>query len=106
MPHDLSDLYLAPVLLAVDARLEELAKLDVDALANAVAVASDRPDWTREMRAEALLRTIGHLIEDHSWTMALDPRGLRLTHDQHTVVLGTPSSFDAFLGGEGSEALT
>ena len=37
-PHDLSDLYLAPVLLAVDARLEELGKLDLGQLAYEVAL--------------------------------------------------------------------
>jgi hypothetical protein len=31
-PHDVTDLYLAPVLLAVDARIGELGKLDKDRL--------------------------------------------------------------------------
>ena len=31
-PHDVTDLYLAPVLLAVDARIGELGKLDKDGL--------------------------------------------------------------------------
>jgi len=56
-PHDAADLYLAPVLLAVDARIEELGKLDKDGLAYEVALESDSPDVTRHMREEALART-------------------------------------------------
>ena len=62
-PHDVTDLYLAPVLLAVDARIEELGKLDKDALAYEVVLASNSLDTTRQMREEALIRTITHLIE-------------------------------------------
>lgn len=32
-PHDMPDLYLAPVVLGVDARIEELGHLDKDGLA-------------------------------------------------------------------------
>ena len=44
-PHDVTDLYLAPVLLAVDARIEELGKLDKDGLAYEVALESNSPDF-------------------------------------------------------------
>ena len=37
-PHDVTDLYLAPVALAVDARIEELGQLDKDELVYEVAV--------------------------------------------------------------------
>ena len=50
-PHDVTDLYLAPVLLTVDARIEELGKLDKDRLAYEVALESDSPELTRQMRA-------------------------------------------------------
>ena len=36
-PHDLTDLYLAPVVLTVDARIAELGRLDRDRLAYKVA---------------------------------------------------------------------
>ena len=49
-PHDISDLYLAPVLLAVDAKIEELGKLDKDGLAYEVALESNSLDITRQMR--------------------------------------------------------
>jgi hypothetical protein len=96
-PHDLPDLYLAPVLLGVDARIEELGRLDREALAYEVALESDEADFTRDMREEALIRAITHLIDLHGWAFSWDPRGLRLTHDAHTFVLGIPAVFFAYL---------
>ena len=96
-PHDVSDLYLAPVLLAVDARIEELGKLDKDRLSYEVALESDTPDTTRRMREDALIRTVAHLVDTHHWELSWDPRGLRLTHDTHTFVLGIPSVFRDYL---------
>ena len=87
-PHDMADLYLAPVVLAVDARIEELGHLDKDQLAYEVALESDSPGLTRGMREEALLRTVTHLIDCHAWEVSWDPRGLRVAHDAHTFVLG------------------
>jgi hypothetical protein len=85
-PHDLTDLYLAPVVLTVDARIAELGRLD-----------RDTPDFTRAMREEGLIRTITHLIDSHDWEFSWDPRGLRLTHDTHTFVLGIPAVFLEYL---------
>ena len=97
-PHDVTDLYLAPVLLAVDTRIGELGKLDKDGLAYEVALESDSPDTTAQMRQEALITTITHLVDTHHWTFSLDPRGLRMTHDEHTLVLGIPPVFLDYLG--------
>ena len=96
-PHDLTDLYLAPVVLSVDARIAELGRLDRDRLAYEVALESDLPDITRAMREEALMRTVTHLIDSHDWEFSWDPRGLRLSHDAHTFVLGVPAVFLEFL---------
>jgi hypothetical protein len=98
-PQDLTDLYLAPVVLSVDARLEELGKLAADQLAYEVALTSDRPDITQRMRAEALIVTIEHMIETHHWTLSWDPRGLRLSHREHTLVLGVPATLHQYLEG-------
>jgi hypothetical protein len=97
-PHDVTDLYLAPVLLTVDARLEELGQLDKRRLAYEVALESDLPDITRQMREEALMRAITHLTDTHHWTFSWDPRGLRMSHDAHTFVLGLPAALLDFLG--------
>lgn len=96
-PHDITDLYLAPVALAVDARIEELGHLDKGGLAYEVALESDSPDFTRRIGEEALIRTITHLINRHDWEFSWDPRGLRLTHDAHTFVLGLPAVFLEYL---------
>lgn len=96
-PHDIPDLYLAPVALAVDARISELGRLDKDQLAYEVALESDTPDFTRKMREGGLIRTITHMIETHDWEFSWDPRGLRLTHEEHTFVLGVPAVFLAYL---------
>ena len=96
-PHDITDLYLAPVTLAVDARIEELGQLDKDRLAYEVALESDSPDFTRHLREEALIRTVTHLIDTHDWQFSWDPRGLRLTHEAHTFVLGIPAVFLEYL---------
>jgi hypothetical protein len=97
-PRDVTDLYLAPVVLSADARIEELGKLDKDGLTYEVALESDSPDFTRSMREEALIRTIEHTIDTHHWEFSWDPRGLRLTHDAHTFVLGLPAVFLEYLG--------
>jgi hypothetical protein len=96
-PHDIADLYLAPVALAVDARIEELGRLDIKGLAYEVALESDSPGFTRQMREEGLIRTVTHLIDTHDWAFSWDARGLRLTHDAHTFVLGIPAVFRDYL---------
>ena len=72
-PHDITDLYLAPVALAVDARVEELGRLDKEGLAYEAALESDTPDFTRQMREEALIRTVTHLVDTHDWKFSWDP---------------------------------
>jgi hypothetical protein len=96
-PHDVADLYLAPVVLAVDARIEKLGRLGKDGLAYEVALESDSPDFTRRIREDGLIRTVTHLIDCHGWEFSWDPRGLRLTHDAHTFVLGIPAVFLEYL---------
>jgi hypothetical protein len=95
----MTDLYLAPVALAADACIEELGQLDKDRLAYEVAIRSDSPDFTRSLREEALIRAITHLIGCHDWEFSWDPRGLRLSHDAHTFVLGIPAVFLEYLEG-------
>jgi hypothetical protein len=98
-PHDVADLYLAPVLLAVDTRIEELGKLELDGLAYEVGLVSDSPAGSRHTRQVALIRTVTHLIDTHHWELSWDPRGLRLTHDAHTFVLGIPAVLRDYLEG-------
>lgn len=100
LPHDLTDLGLAPVVLALDAQLDQLAALDLQGLAHRVALESDRPDWTLPMRSSGLLESIRHGVNCHGWELSWDPRGVRLTHENHSLVLGIPSTFTRYLAGE------
>ncbi len=97
VPHDVPDLYLAPVVLAVDARIEELGRLDIDRFTREVALESNSPDWSRKMREDALNRAIQYLVDCHDWTFSWDARGLRMSHAAHTLVLGIPPVFTEYL---------
>ncbi|MEO7126270.1 MAG: hypothetical protein ABI382_03120 [Nakamurella sp.] len=97
LPRNPTDLYLAPVVLAIDARIDRLGQLDADGLRLQVALESDAVDWTRSQREDGLIRTIGHLTDVHGWELSWDARGLRLTHQQNTLVLGVPPVFATFL---------
>ena len=99
LPHDVTDLYLAPVVLALDARIEELAALSVDELTAEVALTSNTADWTEELRSQGLLHSLSYLLDLHDWHLAWDPRGLRVTHAGRALVLGVPASFTAYVAG-------
>lgn len=42
-------------------------------------------------------------IDLHGWTVDWDPRGLRLTHSRHTLVLGIPPFFVEYLDADPSD---
>ena len=80
-----------------DSSIEELGRLDRDGLAYEVALESDSPDFTRAMREDALIRTVTHMTDLHAWEFSWDERGLRLTHETRTFVLGIPAVFRDYL---------
>ncbi|HTC68777.1 MAG TPA: hypothetical protein VK662_04355 [Acidothermaceae bacterium] len=102
LPHDVSDLYLAPIVLSIDAKLDDLGTLEPRALAQRVALESNLPDWDREDRERALLRSALHFIDCRGWAVTWDPRGLRLRHDEHSLVLGVPANVADYLSGAGA----
>jgi hypothetical protein len=99
LPHDAADLYLAPLLLVLNERLEELNGLALDDLRVHVGLVSDQPDWSRDMRETGLLHAISHTIDCHDWTLSWHQRGLRVSHGKHQVVLGVPATFAGYLDG-------
>ena len=99
LPLDATDLQLAPVLLALDARLSEMSLLDLDELVQRVAIDSDTPDWTEDMRQSGLLNTVQHFLDMRGWKVSWDPRGIRVKHSRHHVVLGTPDTFRNYIDG-------
>ena len=99
-PHDRTDLFLAPVALAVDERLRELGELSLEDLNLRVALAANVDTRFAEERVRGLLTTVVHLLDMHDWQVAWDPRGIRLFHADHAIVLGCPENFAAFLATE------
>jgi len=99
LPHDIADVYLAPVALHVEARLAELAKLDDDKLAVHIAMASDEQAWSPEFRSAAVLNTVGYLVDLHGWSLSWDDRGVRLSHGTRSLVLGVPANVRRYIAG-------
>ena len=98
-PHDVADLRLAPVALLVDGRLEELTALDDAQLAEAILFGSNRQPHSEAERGEALVAAATHLIDLGGWRAAWDHRGVRLTHDNHSLVLGVSRRLTDFVAG-------
>jgi hypothetical protein len=91
-------LLLAPIALAIDARIEKLGRLDVRELAFNVELEADTAGWTRKMREEALLIAVQHTIAVRPWQLRWDRRGIRMKHDEHDdLVLGVPPTFTQYL---------
>ncbi len=88
VPHNVGDLYLAPVALAVDDNLAVLSALTADELVHRVALETNRDPVDAAGRRDALLQAVTQLVTTHDWAASWDDRGLRLTHGDHTLVLG------------------
>jgi hypothetical protein len=100
IPHDAADLMLAPVVLALNARLEKLSTMRLDELAKDIALTSNVPDWTRGLREEGLVRTVADGVDCHGWELSVEPRGLCISHARREIVLGLPVQCRAYLDGE------
>jgi hypothetical protein len=96
-PRDVADLYLAPLALQVDQRLEEFAALDRDALHTRVVLESNNETWERARRARDVVESVTYLLDLHGWTAAWDDRGIRLSHGGHSLVLGVPAHVTAYV---------
>ena len=96
-PRDVTDLFLAPVALQVDARLEEFATLDRDELHKRVVLESNNETWERTRRARDVVESVTYLLDLHGWTAAWDDRGVRMSHAHHTIVRGVPSNVRAYV---------
>lgn len=99
LPHDITDLRLAPVALAVDATIEDLGRLPLEKLVWRVESYRDVSEITAEDRRRWLLAQIESLVDTGNWDLSFDDRGIRLTHKEHTLVLGAPATFSAYIEG-------
>ena len=96
-PRDVTDLYLAPVVLEVDGRLEELGALSADDLGFQVVLETNIEPQNAAEREKALLETIRRRVELHGWKLSLHERGLAVGHDRHALVLGLPAKLREYL---------
>lgn len=97
LPHDIDDLRLAPLVLQLEDRLTELGALGREELPYRVALDSDLPDWDEGRRRDAVLVSVGRGLDLGGWELSWDPRGLRMSHGVHQVVLGLPASVTDYL---------
>lgn len=104
LPHDLTDLYLAPLVLALEVRIEDLGRLGLASLRHVIALSGDLPDWTPDMRQDGLLWTLAEGIELHGWELGIVDRGVKMSHGRHTLVLGVPETFRTYLAGAAASA--
>jgi len=98
-PHDVTDLYLAPVLLEIDRRLGDFEGLSVKEVEYQVALATDHQPRDAADRAALLQQAITHALDTHGWETNWAPRGLKVSHDDHGLVLGIPDSLRSYLEG-------
>lgn len=96
-PHDVTDLALAPVVLAVDTQLESFSAMDQEEIAMRIALETNRQPRNLGQRRDALMETVLRFIDMHGWQVAWSDRGLRLMNDLHTVTLGLPASLRTYL---------
>ena len=96
-PHDITDLYLAPVVLAIDAELEALRGKGYEDVALYIALATNREPTSRSEKRKYFIEAVTKFIELHGWDVTCHPRGLRLTHDGHQIVLGLPLPVYSYL---------
>jgi hypothetical protein len=98
IPHDATDLQLAPVALEVDRWLGDLADLSIDEIDLKLVLNTNRQTYDAADRREVLVGAIIHDVETRGWELSLHERGLRLTHEDRVLVLGLPPSVTEYLG--------
>lgn len=91
LPHDLTDLFLAPVALELSQRLADFEGMSPTEVEYTIALRADRqPGSVPAERRLLALRAIARGVDLHGWSLAWAPRGLRLQHGRNELVLGVP----------------
>jgi hypothetical protein len=98
-PRDLTDLYLSPVAIELDRRLDELSPLSAQDVEVKVALSTDREASLPSDRIDLFLQSLAHLIPLHGWELAYESRGVRVQHGGHSLVLGVPDCVREYVGG-------
>lgn len=95
LPRDFVDLQLAPVALTIEKELTRLGQSAGGALVEGILIATNRrlEDLSsRAGREKILLATVTQFVDLHGWEVGIEDRGVRLTHRDHSLVLGLPDS--------------
>jgi hypothetical protein len=98
-PRDLTDLYLSPVAIELDHRLDELTDATVRDLELKIALSTDREASAPEARVELFLAALAHFVPLHGWELAYEARGVRVRHGEHSLVLGVPDCVREYVEG-------
>jgi hypothetical protein len=101
-PRDPIDLMLAPVALAVDTRLQDLAGLDHAELDRRIVWETNMMPRSREGAARAIVEDLTSLVPTRGWELSWDERGIRLQHRDHTLVLGIPDNLARWVDSVGA----
>ena len=96
-PHDVDDLHLAPVALHLDAELEQRAERSDEDIQFEVTLATNGAPISADERRASMLATLSHRQDLHGWGLEWCDRGLRLTHEGHSLVLGIPATVRTYL---------
>jgi len=99
---DLTDLQLAPRVLTIDRRLDELDLLELRELRLGVALQAPAPERSRASRRQALLMMVCHQLDSRGWAMSWNDRGIRILHDHHHVTLDVAKTFVSDIEGTDS----
>ena len=97
MPHDTTDLALAPVVLQLDLEIQKFSGLTQEEVLTRVAAETDSQPSDFHGRRDAVLRALTHFVDLHGWSAHINDRGLRLSHGQNCVTLGLPRSIRTYL---------
>jgi hypothetical protein len=97
-PRDLTDLYLSPVAIELDRRLEELSAVPAEELERRIALTTDREAYGPAARGELFMHSLAHLLPLHGWELEYEPRGVRVRHGDHSLVLGVPDCVREYVG--------
>ncbi len=96
-PTDFNDLHLAPLALHLDAELERLADRSEEEIQFDVALATNEGPTPAEDRRAKMLAALTHQQDLHGWDLDWCDRGLRLTHEGNSLVLGIPATVRTYL---------
>ena len=105
LPHDVVDLQLAPVALAIDKELETLGVWEGTELDDQVLIATNRAKGdlaSRRERERLLIEVVTRGLELHGWEVSCDERGVRMRHHDNTIVLGLSDSLRRFITADRS----